>query len=129
MLVMNFPLEIVEKVVELMRERSSQAEIESSKYVGDEFHFRLRAPAVEIPDVSDQDTKVSMIGPSYELIKIRKENGVWRVYDTVYDHDRMKSEMPDYAPLRLARKPIPKTSQGEWFYPFAFFIACSRKNG
>ena len=91
----EFPLEIVEKVVELMRERSSQAEIESSEYVGDEFHFRLRAPAVEIPDVSDQDIKVSMIGPSYELIKIRKENGVWRVYDTVYDHDRMKSEMPD----------------------------------
>ena len=91
----EFPLEIVEKVVELMRERSSQAEIESSEYVGDEFHFRLRAPAVEIPDVSDRDIKVSMIGPSYELIKIRKENGVWRVYDTVYDHDRIKSELPE----------------------------------
>ena len=91
----ELPLGIVDKIAELMRERNSQAEIESSKYVDDEFHFRLKAPAVEIPDVSDLDTKVSMIGPSYELIKIRKENGVWRVYDTVYDHDRMKSELPE----------------------------------
>ena len=91
----ELPPEIVDKIAELMRERSSQAEVESSKYVDDEFHFRLKAPAVEIPDVSDQDTKVSMIGPSYELIKIRKENGAWRVYDTVYDHDRMKSELPE----------------------------------
>ena len=91
----EFPLELVEKVVELMRERSSQAEVESSKYVGDEFHFQLRAPALKIPDVSDRDTKVFMIGPSYELIKMRKENGVWRIYDTVYDHDRIKSELPE----------------------------------
>ena len=28
---------------------------------------------------------------------------------------------------KLARKPILRTSQGEWFYPFAFFIACSAK--
>ena len=90
----ELPLELIEKIVELMRERSSQAEVESSKYVGDEFHFRLRAPASEIPDVSDRYPKVSMIGPSYELIKMRKENGVWLIYDTVYDHDRIKSELP-----------------------------------
>ncbi len=27
----------------------------------------------------------------------------------------------------LIRKSIPKTSQGEWFIPFAFFIACSAR--
>ena len=91
----ELPLELIEKIVELMRERSSQAEVESSKYVGDEFHFRLRAPALKIPDVSDRDTKVFMIGPSYEFIKMRKENGVWRIYETVYDHDRIKSELPE----------------------------------
>ena len=91
----ELPLEIVDKIAELMRERSSQAEIESSKYVDDEFHFRLKAPALETPGVSDQDTKVLMIGPSYELIKIRKENGVWLIYDRVYDHGRMKSELPE----------------------------------
>ncbi len=91
----ELPLELIEKIVELMRERSSQAEVESSKYVGDEFHFRLKAPASEIPDVSDRYPKVSIIGPSYELIKMRKENGVWLIYDTVYDHDRIKSELPE----------------------------------
>ena len=91
----ELPLELVEKMVELMSERNSQAEVESSKYVGDEFHFRLRAPASEIPDVSDLDTKVFMIGPSYELIKMRRENGVWQVYETVFDFDRMQSELPE----------------------------------
>ena len=91
----ELPLELVEKMVELMSERNSQAEVESSKYVSDEFHFRLRAPALEIPDISDRDTKVFMIGPSYELIKMRRENGVWQVYETVFDFDRMQSELPE----------------------------------
>ena len=88
------PLELVDKIVELMRERNSQAEVESSKYVGDEFHFRLRAPAPEIPDISYQDVKI-FIPSSYELVKMRKENGVWRVYDIVFDFERMQSELPE----------------------------------
>ena len=88
------PLELVDKIVELMRERNSQAEVESSKYVGDEFHFRLRAPAPEIPDISYQSVKI-FIPSSYELVKMRKENGVWRVYDTVFDFERMQSELPE----------------------------------
>ena len=87
------PLELVEKTRELMHERNSQAEIESSKYVGDEFHFQLAAPALDIPIVLDGGITVFM-GASYELIKIRKENGVWLIYDRVYDHDRTKSETP-----------------------------------
>ena len=89
----ELPLEIVDKIAELMRERNSQAEIESSKYVGDEFHFQLAAPASDIPIVLDGGITVFM-GASYELIKMRKENGVWRIYDKVYDHDRTKSETP-----------------------------------
>ena len=89
----ELPLEIVDKIAELMRERNSQAEVESSKYVGDEFHFQLKAPALDIPIVSDQGITV-FIGASYELIKIRKENGVWLIYDRVYDLDRTKSETP-----------------------------------
>ena len=88
------PLELVDKIVELMRERNSQAEVESSKYVGDEFHFRLRAPAPEIPDISYQGVKI-FIPSSYELVKMRKENGVWRVYDIVFDFERMQSELPE----------------------------------
>ena len=88
------PLELVEKTLELVHERNSQAEIVSSKYVGDEFHFRLTAPALDIPVVLDQGA-TAFIGASYELIKIRKENGVWLIYDRVYDLDRTKSEMPE----------------------------------
>ena len=90
----ELPLEIVDKIAELMRERNSQAEIENSKYVDNEFHFRLKAPALDMPLVSDRGITV-FIGASYELVKIRKENGVWLIYDRVYDHDRTKSEMPD----------------------------------
>ena len=90
----ELPLGIVDKIAELMRERKSQAEIESSKYVDDEFHFRLKAPASDMPIVLDRGITV-FIGASYELIKIRKENGVWLIYDRVYDHDRTKSETPD----------------------------------
>ena len=89
----ELPLEIVDKIAELMYERNSQAEVESSKYVGDEFHFQLTAPALDTPIVSDRGITV-FIGASYELIKIRKENGVWLIYDRVYDLDRTKSETP-----------------------------------
>ena len=90
----ELPLEIVDKIAELMRERNSQAEIESSKYVDNELHFQLKAPASDMPVVLDRGITV-FIGASYEFIKIRKENGVWLIYDRVYDHDRTKSETPD----------------------------------
>ena len=90
----ELPLEIVDKIAELMRKRNSQAEIESSKYVGDEFHFQLAAPALDIPIILDGGITVFM-GASYELIKMRKENGVWLIYDTVFDFDRMRSELPE----------------------------------
>ena len=89
------PLEIVDKVAELMRERNSQAEIESSKYVDNEFHFQLTAPALDMPPIVSDLGITIFIGASYELIKMRKKNGVWRVYDTVFDLERMQSELPE----------------------------------
>ena len=81
----ELPLETVEKRVklvrEMVRERNSQAEIESSKYIGDEFHFRLRTPPVDIPIASNQYLKAIC---SYELIKMRKEKGVWRIYNAMF---------------------------------------------
>ena len=74
------PLEPVEKVVKSVRERNRQAEVESSKYVGDEFHFRLRTPPLDIPIASDQYLKAC----PYQLIKIRKEKGVWRIYNAMF---------------------------------------------
>ena len=87
-------LELTEIVAESIPEMQSQAEIVSSEYVGDELHFRLRMPAPEIPDISDSD-KVIFVSPSYQLIKMQKENGAWRIYDSMSDFDSMMSELPE----------------------------------
>ena len=79
---------------QLSGKRRSQAEVVSNEYVGDEFHFRFRTPASEIPDISDQGETV--VFPSEErLIKMRKENGAWRIYDSVFDVDSAKSELSE----------------------------------
>ena len=60
----------IEDVPEDMRtqvsQMLSQAEVVSSQYVGDEFHFRLRMPAMSPPEVS---------------VKMRKVGDAWFVYD------------------------------------------------
>ncbi len=79
---------------QLSQKRRSQAEVVSNKYVGDEFHFRFRTPASEIPDISDQGETV--VFPSEErLIKMRKEEGAWRIYDSVFDSDRAQAELSE----------------------------------
>ena len=59
-----------EDIPEDMRPQMSQMlrqmEIVSSEYVGDEFHFRLRVPTAQPPEVS---------------VKMRKVEGIWRIYD------------------------------------------------
>ena len=87
-------LELTEIIAKSMSELKSQAKVASSEYVGDEFHFRLRMPVPEIPDISDPD-RVVFISPSYQLIKMQKENGAWRIYDSMSDFDSMMSEMPE----------------------------------
>ena len=62
-----------------LKQRNAQAEIASSEHVGDEFHFRIRIPVpkmrkipgVELPELPDSVTPIR---------KMRKENGVWRIY-------------------------------------------------
>ena len=62
-----------------LKQRNAQAEIATSEYVGDEFHFRIRIPVpkmrkipgVELPELPDSVTPIR---------KMRKENGVWRIY-------------------------------------------------
>lgn len=79
---------------ESIHETMSQAEVVSSEYVGDEFHFRLRTPAPEIPNISSDHSTSIFIPPGYQLVKMRKENSAWRVYDRVSDYDSMMSEVP-----------------------------------
>ena len=80
------------EMVEFFREMQSQSSVVSSEYVGDEFHFLLRMPAPpapRIPKILDNgdrgveivDISVSVTPPPDSLIKMRREEGVWRVYD------------------------------------------------
>ena len=62
------------------REMQSQASVVSSEYVDDEFHFRLRMPAPKIPGSEELAIEISVPPPPDLLIKMRKEEGVWRVY-------------------------------------------------
>ena len=80
---------------ESIRETISQAEVMSSEYVGDEFHFRLRTPAPEMPNISSDQGASIFISPGYQLVKMRKENSTWRVYDKAFDYDSAMSEMPE----------------------------------
>ena len=67
--------------VEALRELRRQTSLVSSKYAGDEFHFRLRTPE----GISDQG--MPMFACSYQQVKIRKENGAWQIYVALFDHD------------------------------------------
>ena len=87
-------LELAEEIAGAMSELQSQAEVVSNEYIGDEFHFRLRMPAPEIPAVSDPD-RVIFVSPAYQLIKMRKENGTWRIYEGMPDLDSAMSELPE----------------------------------
>ena len=60
-----------------LKQMFGSTEVVSSEYVGDELHFRIRISAPEIPGASGFE--MPKIPDS--LHKIRKENGVWRIYD------------------------------------------------
>ena len=49
--------------------------------MGDEFHFQLRMPAPKIPDGGEQGVEISVLPPPDLLIRMRKEEGVWRIYE------------------------------------------------
>ncbi len=69
---------------ETIRELHKQTVLVSSEYVADEFHFRLRIPDSELQGVSDLIMPIA-ICISYHQVKMEKENGMWRIYNTVYD--------------------------------------------
>ena len=76
-------------VLESIREGRRQALLVSSEYVGDEFHFRLKQP----PSITDQGMPKCTC-TVYSLIKMRQENGVWRVYDAMTSIESAMAEMP-----------------------------------
>ena len=65
----------------LFREIQSQASAINGEYVGDEFHFRLRMPTPNILNSREHGVEMSFTSPPDTVIKMRREEGVWRVYD------------------------------------------------
>ena len=93
------PDEVVEEMAEEMtrqleqqlldpyRKMYSQTEVVSGGYVGDEFHFQLRKPALEIPEIPDVELNFpSPPSPTDTFFKMRKENGAWLIYEYAYAH-------------------------------------------
>ena len=62
----EFSDDVPEEMRDQARQMLSQTKVLSSQYVGDEFHFRLRVPTSDPPEVS---------------VKMRKVEGVWLIYD------------------------------------------------
>ena len=72
----------VKKMMEpVLKQMFGQAEVVSSEYVGDELHFRIRISTPEMPGASELGIPEIPKMPD-QLNKIRKENGVWRIYNS-----------------------------------------------
>ena len=63
--------------IEQMFKTLAQAEVVSGEYAGDQFHFRLRMPAMEMPPHAETETPIPV--PDF-LVKMRREDGMWRIY-------------------------------------------------
>ena len=78
----NLPAEVRLGVEKMAIEYLSRLTVVNSGYVGDKFHFELGfelggpPPEPEIPGMV-----ISKLDAPNELYKMRKENGVWRIYD------------------------------------------------
>ena len=68
-----------EGMLPALKQMFSSAEVVSSEYVGDELHFQVRISSPEIPGTSKLGIPEMPKMPD-QLNKIRKENGVWRIY-------------------------------------------------
>jgi RNA polymerase sigma-70 factor (ECF subfamily) len=75
----------LQMLAEVLRKLRKQTLLVSSEYAGDEFHFRLRIPDSELQGISDQIMPIATC-ISYHQVKMRKENGVWRIYVILFDH-------------------------------------------
>ena len=70
---------IREMMPQMVKQMLSQAEIVKSEYVGDEYHFRVRVPLPERPIPDGFEIPETLVIPD-SVYKMRKEDGVWRIY-------------------------------------------------
>ena len=66
-------------VLPVLKQMFGSAEVVSSEHIGDELHFQVRISSPEIPGTSKLGIPEMPKMPD-QLNKIRKENGVWRIY-------------------------------------------------
>ena len=79
--------QLKQHLFEPLREMYSRTEVVGGEYVGDEFHFQLRMPALEIPEIPDVEIDFSSPPkPTDTFLKMRKENGAWRIYELTHGH-------------------------------------------
>ncbi len=70
-----------EGMLPILKQMFSSAEVVNSEYVGDELHFQVRISSPEMPGASGLGIPEMPKMPD-QLNKIRKENGVWRIYNS-----------------------------------------------
>ena len=73
---------VKKEMLPILKQMFSAAEGVSSEYVGDELHFQVRISLPEIPGASGLGIPEMPKMPD-QLNKIRKENGVWRIYNAL----------------------------------------------
>ena len=79
--------QLEQQLFEPVRKMYSRTEVVGGEYVGDEFHFQLRMPALEIPEIPGVEIDFSSPPkPTDTFLKMRKENGAWRIYELAHGH-------------------------------------------
>ena len=79
--------QLEQQLLEPYRKMYSRTEVVGGEYVGDEFHFQLRMPAMEIPEIPDVELNFSSPpSPTDTFFKMRKENGAWLIYEYAHAH-------------------------------------------
>ena len=81
------PAEMEQQILDGLIESVSEATVISTEYVGDEFHFRLSLTPVKIqsPEMRTPtgSSRFSVSSGSEVTFKMRKEDGVWRIYGAI----------------------------------------------
>ena len=79
--------QLEQQLFEPVRKMYSRTEVVGGEYVGDEFHFQLRMPALEIPEIPGVEIDFSSPPkPTDTFLKMRKENGAWQIYELTHGH-------------------------------------------
>ena len=83
----NPPIQEIQETQEMMQVIFSQTEIVSSEYVENEFHFHVRIPMPEVPELpellggAELPEMLELTDSAEAVFKMQKVDGVWLIYD------------------------------------------------